>query len=67
MLGNMPEDQKCQCEINLKLCFTVTFLIFIPQIMLHKEVDSVFMTWKHAKFEMLWYDGILTLALKTEK
>jgi len=43
------------------------FLIFIPQIMLHKEGEGVFMTWKHTKFEMLGYDGILTLALKTEK
>ena len=34
--------------------------------MLHKEAEGVFMTWQHAKFEMLGYDGILTLALKTK-
>ena len=67
MLGNIPEDKKCQCEITSKLCFIVTFLIFIPQIMLHKEADGVFMTWQHAKFEMLGYGGILTLALQNEK
>lgn len=35
--------------------------------MLHKEGDGVFMIWQHAKFEMLGYDGILTLALNTGK
>jgi hypothetical protein len=44
MLGNIPEQQRCQREITAKVCFIVTFLIFIPQIMLHKEAEGVFMT-----------------------
>jgi hypothetical protein len=44
VLGSIPEQQKCQCEITSKLCFIVTFLIFIPGIMFQKEAGSVFMT-----------------------